>query len=44
MLRDNLMDKSLKVQDTLSAILRKVVETYNYSVVHNQLELKKGGI
>ncbi len=44
LLQNNLMDKSIKAQDTLSGILRKVVETYNYSVIHNQMKMKKGGI
>jgi Sulfatase len=42
MLSNNLADKSLKVEDTLSSILRTVLETYNHDVVHNQLKLKKG--
>ncbi len=44
MLRDNLLNKSLKVQDSLFNLLKAVKRTYNYSVIHNQMELKKGGI
>lgn len=44
MLKDNLMDKPIKAKDTLAGILRKVLETYNRAVVHNDLKLKKGGI
>jgi phosphoglycerol transferase MdoB-like AlkP superfamily enzyme len=38
MLRNNLVDKSLKVQDTLSNILRAVEDCYNYSIIHNQMK------
>jgi arylsulfatase A-like enzyme len=38
LLKNNLMNKSLKVQDTLCSILREVEETYNYSVIHNQMK------
>jgi len=38
MLRNNLMYKSLKVEDTLSNILKAVEQTYNYSVIHNQMK------
>jgi arylsulfatase A-like enzyme len=38
MLRHNLMGKSLPVEDTLSSLLKAVEQTYNYSVIHNQLK------
>jgi len=38
MLRHNLMGKSLKVEDTLSSLLRAVEQTYNYSVIHNKMK------
>jgi arylsulfatase A-like enzyme len=38
MLRNNLINKSLKVEDTLSNILKAVEETYNYSIIHNQIK------
>ena len=38
MLKDNLMNKSLQVQDTLADMLKAVQKTYNYSVIHNQMK------
>ena len=38
MLKDNLMDKPLKVKDTLSELLETVEKTYNYSIIHNRLK------
>lgn len=37
MLRDNLADKSLKVEDTLSDLLKAVEESYNKAVIHNKM-------
>jgi hypothetical protein len=42
MLRNNLIGKSLKVEDTLSNLLKAVKETYNHSVIHNQMQLNNG--
>jgi phosphoglycerol transferase MdoB-like AlkP superfamily enzyme len=38
LLRNNLINKSLKVEDTLSTILKAVKQTYNHAVIYNQMK------
>ncbi len=38
LLENNLVNKSLRVQDTLSILLKAVEETYNNSVIHNRMK------
>jgi hypothetical protein len=39
MLKNNLAGKSLKIQDTLYTLLKAIEENYNYSVIHNKMQL-----
>jgi phosphoglycerol transferase MdoB-like AlkP superfamily enzyme len=38
MLNHNLVGKSLKIEDSLSTVLRAVEQTYNYSLIHNRMK------
>lgn len=38
MLQNNLAHTSLQVRDSLASMLRAVVQTYNYSIIHNEMK------